>query len=101
MSRPNNITDEDVKRWDQVIDCDGSIPENIKGSSFFRELLRAGVWLKESLQELNCPDDLIIRLQFTAGKYSFGRDLWEAHSEILNAYKNNELEFEKDPDELN
>jgi hypothetical protein len=101
MSRPNDVTEEDIARWDAAIDKDEAVPNQIKSSSFYRELLRAGMWLKESLQHLGCTEDLIARILFTAGTYSFGRDFWEAHLEILNAYKNNELIFEKDFDELN
>jgi hypothetical protein len=101
MARPTTVTDIDIVRWDSMIDSDDSVPDHIKSSLFFRELMRAGVWLMESLEQLGCPSDLITRIQFTAGRYSFGRDAWDAHIEILNAYKNNELLFAEDPDELN
>jgi hypothetical protein len=59
------------------------------------------LYLVEQLMKLECPNELITRIQFTAGKISFGRDPWEVHLKILEDYKNNKLDFDTDPENLN
>lgn len=92
MSRPDYITDADIARWTKNINSDSNIPN----SAVFREVCYAGLWLVESLDELDCPDELIVRIQYTAGKLSFGRDPWEVAIQLLDLYKNDELLYEQD-----
>jgi hypothetical protein len=49
---------------------------------------------------VECPESLILRIRWTAGALSFGRDIWKIHQDILQKYKDNELIFEEDPDEI-
>jgi hypothetical protein len=98
MPRPEFVTDEDINRWSNNIDQDTSIPASLVSSPIVREVCYAGLWLNEQLQEMNCPDSIIVKLQWTAGKLSFGRDAWEVHQTLLTQYSNNELIFEDDPD---
>ena len=92
MSRPDYITDEDITRWKLKIDEEPNIPQ----SSVLMEVCYAGLWLVESLDELRCPGDLIVRIQYTAGKLSFGRDPWEIANQLLDLYKKDELIYEQD-----
>lgn len=96
--RPDFITNEDIERWSKNIDMDPDLPKVFADSAIVRELCYAGLWLSEELEKLSCPEDLITRIQFTAGKLSYGRDAWETHQKVLEAYKNAELIFEDDPD---
>lgn len=96
--KPSDVTEEDISRWNKLIEQDFQIQKLAKQSLLIKELCYAGFWLQESLIKLNCSPGLIVRIQYSAGKYSFGRDLWEAHAEVLEAYKNNELVFEEDMD---
>lgn len=96
--RPSEIAEEDIKRWDEIIQKDMTVQQLTKQAPLIKELCYAGCWLQEALQKLDCSSDLIIRIQYSAGRYSFGRDPWEAHAEVLEAYKNNELVFEEDID---
>jgi hypothetical protein len=100
MSRPEFITYEDTVRWDEQIKHD-NIEEEIAEEPLLIEVIYAGLWLVEELIKLKCPQDYIIRIQYTAGAASFGRDPWELHQYYLDAYKNNELEFDQDLDNLN
>jgi hypothetical protein len=96
MPRPNNITQEDIARWDKIINEE--LPETIANNVFFKEVCYAGQWLGEQLKLLGCHDDYAIRIVYTAGKLSYGRDTWEISSMLLNSYERNELEYEEDPD---
>lgn len=88
-----------IKEYDKNIDNDKSIPIEYKNNQVIREVCRAGLYLSEELKKINCPDDVIVKLQFHAGKLSFGRDIWEIHQTILMDYKNNSLIFEEDLNE--
>ena len=101
MSRPGFITAADIARWSKEIDEDKSLPPNLSKSPVIREVCFAGFWLSEQLSELNCPKSLIVRIQYTAGKISFGRDAWEIHQQFLDGYKNNKLDFATDPANMN
>jgi hypothetical protein len=101
MSRPEFVTNEDILRWSENIDNDDNIPAVVKDSAIIREVCYAGLWLAEELEKLNCTEDIITRIQFTAGRLSFGRDPWQVHQKMLEDYKNKELEFEKCSFELN
>lgn len=99
MPRPNFITNDDICRWSNSIDSDQTLPKELVKSPIVREVCYAGFWLAEQLMDLKCPDPLIFRIQWTAGKLSFGRDAWDVHIQIMNDYKNNKLVFEKDDHE--
>lgn len=101
MSRPEFITNEDITRWSDNIDNDPNISVGLAQSALIREVCYAGLWLCEQLEELNCPEELILRIQYTAGKLSFGRDAWEVHIKMLEDYKSDTLEYEIDSLELN
>src|SRR5580698_8889566 len=100
MGRPEFITNEDILRWNQQIEKD-NIPQAVLDEPVLVEVMYAGLWLVEQLKQLQCPDEHVIRIQYTAGAASFGRDPWEAHLSYLQAYKDNDLEFELDFDNLN
>lgn len=97
MSRPEFITLEDISRWSQIIDSDPLIPTSLSQVSLIREVCYAGLWLSEQLENLGCDTTLAVRIQFTAGKLSFGRDPWEVHQDILQRYTNNTLEYDTEP----
>lgn len=99
MPRPNFIKEEDIKRWSDSIDNDPNIPKDISNFTVIKEVCIAGLWMSEELQKLNCPESLIVRIQYTAGKISFGKDPWDVHQQILNNFINNKLDFEEAPDE--
>jgi hypothetical protein len=101
MRRPDFITDEDITRWSENIDNDPRIPASIANSPIIREVCYAGLWISEELDKLNCPDDLIVRIQHAAGGLSFGRDIWETHQAVLKSYINNEIQLESEPIDMN
>lgn len=100
MQRPEFISDEDIARWSKNIDQDLYISPELAASPIIREVCYAGLWLCEKLEKLGCPEILITRIQWTAGKISFGRDIWEVHQEILREYETNSLSFEEDFNEI-
>lgn len=103
MSRPESVTQADIEKWDIIIDNDPlllSFPKNFINHPILKEVIYAGLWLSDRLIELLCPEDIQVRIQYHAGRVSFGRDPWDVHQEILESYKNNTLIFEPDPDEL-
>ncbi len=99
MARPEFITNEDIARWSEMIDAD--LSPTLAESAIIKEVCYAGLWLAEQLHFLKCQEELIIRIQWTAGKLSFGRDPWEVHQQILDDYINNKLVFEEDLSDLN
>lgn len=107
LNRPNFITPEQIESWKEKIKNDPLFPhttiqnfdQHIKDQFF--EACFAGFHLAEELTKLNCLPELITRIQFTAGKISFGRDPWEIHLKILEDFKNNTLIFEDEPNEWN
>jgi len=100
MSRPESITDEDIDRWSKIIEQDNQLYPQVSASPIIREVCYAGLWLSEELKKVECPEPLIVRIRWTAGALSFGRDIWKVHQEILQKYQDNELVFEEDPDEI-
>lgn len=96
MSRPLFISEEDIHRWDESMKNEVGLPKEALSNSILKEVCYAGLWLAENLALLNCPEDLILRIQFTAGRLSFSRDPWEVSQEILRLYNENELIFEDD-----
>lgn len=99
--RPESVTEGDIERWDANIDNDPNIPEQIAKNEIIREACYAGLWLAEQLVDLKCPQEYIVRIQYTAGQLSFGREPWEVHQLLLQSYKLNDMEFEPDPDNIN
>jgi hypothetical protein len=100
MSRPDFISQEHIKRYDIQILLD-KIPENILQEPILIEVIYAGFWLVEELRKLKCPDEYIVRIQYTAAAASFGREPWEIHQYYLEAYIKDDLEFDPDPNNLN
>lgn len=96
MSRPDSVTNEDILRWSENIDNDPKISVGLAKIAILREVMYAGLWLAEKLDNYGCPLNLIPAIQFEAGRYSFGRDPWEASQKIFDMYVNNELQFTKD-----
>lgn len=101
MPRPSFITNEDIERWSKEIDENSQLPKEMIKSAVVREVCYAGLWLAEQLADLQCPDSLISRIQFSAGKSSFGKkDTWDIHQQFLQGYQNGNLDFEPDPNNL-
>jgi hypothetical protein len=98
MLRPNFVTENDILRWDNIINNDPLMPEALATVPTIREVCYAGLWLCDELSKLECPNFVIVRIQDTAGRLSFGRDTWDVSTKLLESYKNNELVFEEDPD---
>lgn len=98
MSRPDFVSEEDILRWSDNIDNDPGFPKSLAASSTIREVCYAGLWLSEQLDQLGCPDFVIVRIQDAAGRLSYGRDPWDVSQELLTKYQTNELVFEEDPD---
>lgn len=96
MPRPNFITNNDIARWQASINDDQTMPPEMLTSPIIMEVCYAGLWLVEQLQQINCPESIIVRIQWTAGRLSYGHDTWEVHQEILKQYKDNTLTFESD-----
>ncbi len=102
MPRPNTVTNEDLDRWSEIIDNDPLVPTSMAQNPIIREVCYAGQWLADKLTELNCPDHLIGRMMYTAGRLCFGRkDPWEVHLDMLSRFIDGTLEFEMDPEETN
>jgi hypothetical protein len=101
MSRPDFITAQDVSRWTKIIESDKQIPSDLAANPTIREVCYAGLFLSEQLADLNCPEELLVRIQYTAGKMSFGRDPWEVHQQMLEDFKSNKIVFDMEPSELN
>ncbi len=94
--RPDFVTHEDISRWSDEIDSEEGLPQVLASNPVIREVCYAGKWLSEQLFKLGCPEEFITRIQYTAGKASFGRDPWEVHQVMLDGYTNNELDYEVD-----
>lgn len=98
MSRPDFITEEDIAKWDHIIDTDPAMPIAVLDEPLIREVMYAGLWLTEELIKAECSEENIFLLQFTAGQLSFGKDPWDVHQEMLDDYLNNRIEFPIDYD---
>lgn len=101
MPRPSFITDEDIARWSKELDDSPILSKDMIKSAVIREVCYAGLWLAEQLEKLGCPDELITRIQYSAGKVSFGKDAWDIHQQFLDGYNKNELNFADEPKNLN
>lgn len=100
MPRPDFISSNDLERWDAIIDEDDVIPRALMQSPVIREVCYAGQWMLEQLENLECPFELIVRIQFEAGKMSFGNDPWTIHEQFLDGYKNGKLDISFDNNEV-
>lgn len=101
MPRPKFISNEDIARFNKNIDNDSNLPPIIKGNEVIREVCMAGLYLGEELEKLKCPDEFIIRIIYSAGRLSFGKDPWDIHLKMLEDFKSNNLEYETDYNLLN
>lgn len=90
-----------MARWKTQLENDLLIPKSIIEVPLLREVCYAGYWLAEQLHELKCPEDLIVRIQHAAGGLSFGRDIWETHQMVLNSFRNDEIQIEPEPFDMN
>jgi len=96
MNRPSNIKKEDIVRWSEFIDSDPYLPKDLLTIPEFREICYAGMWLIEELEKHQCPSDLAVRIQWTAGKMSYKKEPWEIHTKIIDQYKDGSLVIEHD-----
>jgi hypothetical protein len=95
--RPSYITNEDIQRWSEKINADPLLPAEMVSNPIIMEICYAGQWLSEKLAELECPEDMIGCILYTAGQICFGRqDPWEVHQIMLEDYVSGDLEFEED-----
>jgi hypothetical protein len=94
------VTLDKIKKYDSNIDNDPSMPSHLKDVPVIREVCRAGQYLIEELDKLQCPESILVRIQWTAGKMSYGRDPWEIHHMILEKYKSDTLVFESDDSQI-
>jgi|SRR6185436_2775521 len=100
MPKPKSITEVDIDRWLQNINKDDYVSPLLKIYPSMKEVCLAGLWLCEELKKLGCPNVLICRIQWTAGKLSVGKDAWDVHQDILEDYKNKKLVIEEDKSEI-
>lgn len=96
MTRPNSVTNDDIIRWTKILESDSHVPREFITTPILKEVCLAGLWLTEELEKLKCPELILVRIQWTAGKLSYGRDPWDVHQEILKGYIDNTLIFEAD-----
>jgi hypothetical protein len=98
--RPETVTYEDLQRWSEKIDNDPLMDANLAQNPIIREVCYAGQWLVDRLTELDCPDHVIGRIMYTAGRICFGRkDPWIVHQNILTQFANGTLEYEEEPED--
>jgi len=90
------VTFEQVNAYDVSIDNDPYIDQIIKNNKIIREVCRAGIYLYESLLDLDCPPLIILKIQWLAGKLSYNKDPWEVHFSMIENYKNNSLILEQE-----
>lgn len=105
MARPDFITEEDIARWTESVSEEQEFIHLTKimgESKTLLEVCFAGLYLAEQLEKLKVPEELITRIQFTAGRLSFGRDPWKVTMMLLDKYQKNELVLADDSNkELN
>ena len=101
MSDHPYLTNIQLATYDLNIDNDPQLSNDIKKDPTMREVCRCGLWMIDQLKALQCPDPYIVRIQYTAGAASFGRDPWEVHREFVRLWKEGGLEFEQNVDDLN
>jgi hypothetical protein len=98
--RPSFVTPQDIARWNLKISQEDIAPPILE-EPVIVEIMYAGLYLVEQLRLLLCPDEYIVRIQYSAGVASFGKDPWEIHQAFLTGFINNTLDFEQDPNNLN
>ena len=100
--RPTFVTQNDLDRWNKKIKEDHYLPKGFGDKLEEREVLYAGLWLLEQLQELECPDNEINKLLYVSGKLSYNQDTWEVHQLAYKLYKESLDEITEDliPSEL-
>lgn len=91
--RPDFVTQEDIDRWSENIDNDPNLSDDIRQQTLIREALYAGLWLGEQLAKTDCSIENQVRLRYTAGQLSFGKEPWQVHQEMWDDYINNRIEF--------
>ena|ERR1700722_9382202 len=97
MPRPNNLSNDDIIRYDQIIDNDPMLPSSLASNPVIREICYAGQYLSEQLNKLNCQEHIIGQIMYCAGQMSFGNnDPWKVHQDILDQFVDGSLEFEED-----
>lgn len=101
MIRPDFISDEDIARWSEELYNDPKIPNELIDEPILKEVCLAGMWLSEKLDELGCPNEMITRIQFGAGKHSYGRDIWMVHKQFLDDYCNGITTIDIDRNNMN
>lgn len=101
MNRPEFVTNEDLSRWDEAIDTDPDLPKVLAENPIIREACYAGQWLGEELMKLGCSIEKSVRIVYTAGQLSFGRDTWQVSQDLLEKYKQNALEYAPDISQMN
>lgn len=91
MTRPNFIVPEQISAWDENIKNDIELQkatsQEFINSPEIKEVLYSGLWLVEELTKLGYDDDLIIQLQYSHGRQSFGNDPWHVAQVIVNGFK--------------
>jgi len=101
MRRPDFVSDDDIARWSKELDNDTTISSDLISEPILKEVCLAGMWLNERLEELGCPVELITRIQFGAGRYSYGRDIWMSHKKFLDDYNNGIVYIDFDRKNMN
>lgn len=97
------LSSDQIQLYDDIIDNDNTIADEYKTDPTVREVMRAGLFLAHQLDNMKCPHETILRIQYTAGEMSFGHDPWEVVSELLEQYTSGTLEMEpsEDPSKIN
>ena len=103
MTNTLELSSDQIALYDDIIDNDTTIADEYKSDPTVREVMRAGLFLAHQLDNMKCPHETILRIQYTAGEMSFGHDPWEVVGELLEGYTNGTLEFEpsEDPSKIN
>jgi hypothetical protein len=91
MNRPERITEEDLKRWDSIVEQDSFSSSMMIMFSKLKEMMRAGLWLAEMLDKLGAEEQEIKNIQFSFGQkslYISSDDiLWKLAQETIENYK--------------
>jgi hypothetical protein len=96
MSRPVEITEEDIKRWDLSIEKDPLTSSLLIIAPELKEMMRSSIWLAEQLDKLGATKDEIRDIQFSFGqksvyvpldKLSSYKQFWDLAQKILEDYK--------------
>ena len=92
------LTDQQYQEYLTIIEQDQTTTDLIKTTPQLKEVVLAGVWLSDELKKLNCHPSLLFRIHYTAGQLSYGKDPWQVHQDILEKYKNNQLQWDPEVD---